>query len=149
MGTRATLRLMSNLVKQYKTSLEIRETALDLIRHLPQKAWAAEAAALFAFVRDDIRYVRDVTDVETVATPVKTLEYGQGDCDDKSVLLAALLESIGHPSAFVAIGYSPDSFVHVYVQSRINKNWVGMETTEPWPMGKRPTGLPYRMVQFN
>lgn len=149
MGTRTTLRIMSSLVKRYKTDLNIREQALELVAHLPQKAWAAEAAALFKFVRDDIRYVGDVRDVETVATPVKTLEYGQGDCDDKSVLLAALLESINHPTAFVAIGYSPDTFQHVYVQTRIRNGWVGMETTEPWPMGKRPTGLPYKMVQFN
>lgn len=149
MGTWTTLGVMSDLVKQYKKNLTIREQALELVAHLPQKAWAAEATALFHFVRDDIRYVGDIRDVETVATPVKTLEYGQGDCDDKSVLLAALLESINHPSAFVAIGYSPDTFQHVYVQTRIKNGWMGMETTEPWPMGKRPTGLPYKMVKFN
>ena len=140
---------MSDLVKRYKKDIRIREQALELVAHLPPKAWSAEAAALFRFVRDDIRYVGDIRDVETVATPVKTLDYGQGDCDDKSVLLASLLESINHPTAFVAIGYSPDTFVHVYVQTRIKNGWVGMETTEPWPMGKRPTGLPYKMVQFN
>ncbi len=140
---------MSNLVKNYKKDLQIREHAMELVAHLPQKAWQAEIAALFVFVRDDIRYVRDVNNVETVATPVKTLEYGQGDCDDKSVLLASLLESIGHPTAFVAIGYSPDTFMHVYVQTRLNSGWVGLETTEPWPMGKRPSGLPYKMVWYN
>lgn len=136
-------------MKDYKTNIKIRETALDLVKHLPQKRWASEADALFVFVRDRIRYVRDVNEVETVATPVKTLEYGQGDCDDKTVLLAALLEAIGHPTAFVAVGYAPQTFSHVYLQTKINKKWVGMETTEQWPMGARPKGMPYSMVQYN
>ncbi len=140
---------MSRLVKTYKKNTAIRETALDLVKTLPAKNWAAEANALYEFVRDKIRYVRDVNEVETVATPVKTLEYEQGDCDDKVVLLASLLESIGHPSAFVALGYAPQTFTHVYLQSKINKKWVGMETTENWPMGMRPKGMPYHMVQYN
>ncbi len=140
---------MSNLVKQYKKNIEVREQALELVAHLPQKAWVPEIAALFNFVRDDIRYVGDVRGVETLQTPVKTLEYGQGDCDDKAVLLASMLESLHHPTAFVAIGYSPDTFQHVYVQTRVANGWMALETTEPWPMGKRPQGMPYRMVKFN
>lgn len=140
---------MSRLVKQYKTDLTIRETALDLTKHLPPKAWAAEADALFRFVRDQIRYIKDVNDVETVAIPTKTLEYGQGDCDDKVVLLASLLESIGHPTMFMAIGYAPKSFSHVYLMTKINRKWVGLETTEDWPMGVVPKGLPYSMSHFN
>ncbi len=53
---------------------------------------------LHRFVRDNIRYIKDIRDVETVAYPDITLQQGQGDCDDKSVLLASLLESIGHPT---------------------------------------------------
>lgn len=140
---------MSKLVRQYKKNLVIRETALSLVKSLSSKDWAGEADRVFRFVRDRIRYVKDINDVETVATPIKTLEYGQGDCDDKVVLLAALLESIGHPTAFVALGYSPDTFSHVYLQSKINSEWVGMEPTEPWPMGIRPKGMLYSIVQYN
>ncbi|MCP4410643.1 MAG: transglutaminase family protein [Gammaproteobacteria bacterium] len=139
---------MSRLVNEYKKDLTIRELALDLIRGVPGKNWRAEANRIFQFVRDQIRYVRDIQGVETIATPVKTLEYGQGDCDDQVVLLAALLESVSHPTAFVAIGYGPQQYSHVYLQTRVDRHWIGMDPTEPWPMGMRPK-MPYQMVHYN
>ncbi len=137
------------MVKQFKTDPQIRELAIDIVGQIPGKDWAGEANALFQFVRDDIRYLRDVNGVETLSTPIKTLEYQQGDCDDQVVLLASLLESIGHPTAFVAIGPAPNTFSHVYLQTKIQNQWVGMEPTEQWPMGVRPKMFPYSMVHFN
>jgi len=106
---------------------------------------------LYRFVRDSIRYVQDVNEIETVQEPQKTLEFGAGDCDDKATLLAALLESIGHPTRFVAIGFEPGIFSHVYVESRIGDSWVAMETTEPVEMGWEPDPslIRARMVHYN
>ncbi len=140
---------MGKLVKDGKKSLAVRQQAISLVAHLAQKDWAAEITAAHAFVRDRIRYVKDVRDVETLATPEKTLEFGQGDCDDKAVLLAALLESIGHPTRFVAIAFHPDEFAHVFVESKIGENWIALETTEPVPAGWRPHGYVQEMIHHN
>ena len=68
-------------------------------------------------MQDNVQYVRDVRGVETLATPIKTLETMQGDCDDQAVLLASLLESIGHPTRFVAMAQTAlGPFVHVFTE---------------------------------
>ena len=94
-GTRQTLRLMSRLAKDARTDPIIRAKAADLVATVPGQAFRHEAEVLFEFVRDRIRYLGDVNGVETIQAPDVTLAVRQGDCDDKSTLLAALLESIG------------------------------------------------------
>lgn len=139
---------MRDLTRQARTRLPVLDLARSLVRHLPDKDWPGEVAALHAFVRDKIRYIKDVNGIETIATPEKTLEYGQGDCDDQSVLLASLLESIGHPARFVAIGsHSPFSYNHVFTETKIGPRWVPVETTEPVDMGWRPERILISMVQ--
>jgi transglutaminase-like putative cysteine protease len=148
-GIRETLNRMRELVRRYKKDLRIRHQALTIVDGLPPKAWGREARALQKWVQQNIRYVRDVRGVETVYSPARMLEIRQGDCDDQSVLLAAMLESIGHPTRFVAVGFSPFSFSHVYLESRIGHHWVPLETINPWPMGKKPDGVVKRMTVTN
>lgn len=148
-GVRATLALMSRLVKRSKKSWPVRELAQRLVRELGQKNYIAEVKALHAYVRDHIRYLKDVRGVETLHTPEKIIELGQGDCDDKSTLLAALLESIGHPTRFVAIGSTPGRYSHVYVEAQIGPKWIALETTERVPVGWAPPHVASRMVITN
>lgn len=133
-----TLKIMSRFARDGKVSMPVRQTALRLTRDCAQKDFACEVRQLHAFVRDSIRYVMDVDGVETVQTPQKTLELGAGDCDDKATLLAALLGSIGHPTRFVAIGFEPQIFSHVYLETRIGARWIPLETTEPVDVGWSP-----------
>lgn len=148
-GTLVTLKIMREITRNSKTSLPVRSLAVELTGHCNQKDWVCEVKALHAFVRDRIRYVRDVRDVETLQIPDATLRIGAGDCDDKSLLLASMLESIAHPSRFVAIGFKPDDFEHVYVETRIGNAWVSLETTEPVELGWTPKGVVSRMVVHN
>ena len=148
-GTLETLKLMRVLVRNSKKSLPIRLFALSLLDSLKQKDYAGEAQRIHAFVRDNIRYVRDVRGVETLHTPEKVLELRAGDCDDKATLSAALLESIGHPTRFVALGFRDDAFSHVYVETKMGNNWVGFETTEPVKFGWTPPRATSRMVVHN
>ena len=127
-------------------SQRIREKALDIVAPVPARSWGQEVERLHAFVRDNIRYVRDPVDLESVATPEKTLELGQGDCDDKSTLLASLLESTGHPARFVAVGFGGGPFSHVYTESKIGETWVPLETIIPRPMGWFPSGVTSRYI---
>lgn len=140
-GTRQTLRLMARLVRDaVRTQPAVRSTAADITAFIPGQAFREEARTLFEFVRDRIRYLGDVNGVETVQAPNVTLDVMHGDCDDKATLLAAMLESIGHPARFVAVGFhNPGEFEHVYVESRIGAEWVPMDTTMPVLMGWSPT----------
>lgn len=116
----------------------IRQLALDLVQHLPPKALMLEVEALHAFVRDGIRYVRDVAGVETVSTPERTLVNRQGDCDDKSTLLASLLQALGFRVRFEAIGFAPGRWSHVLVSALVADKWVPLETTINAPAGWFP-----------
>lgn len=148
-GVYQTLRIMRDLTRHGKRDIAIRQKALELTGSLNQKDWLGEVKNLHRFVRDRIRYIKDIRGVETVAFPDITLECAQGDCDDKSVLLASLLESIGHPTRFVAVGFKPGNYSHVYVETKIGNSWVGLETTEPVEVGWQPKGVLARMEVHN
>lgn len=148
---RQTLKVMSALVKAGKKDPTIRAKAVALTQHLKQKDRIGEVKALWSFVKNNIRYVRDIRDVETVHTPQQVLRQEAGDCDDKALLLCALLESIGHPSAFWAIGTKkPGQFSHVLALTRLGpKGWFPLETTEPVDFGWMPSNVVASMKHFN
>lgn len=138
---------MRGMVRAGRKHPAVRLAALALVGNLAGKDWRGEIETLHAYVRDDVRYVRDIRGVETLQTPELTLELGQGDCDDKSILLASLLETIGHPSRFVAVGYGPLGYQHVFTQTLNGHRWLSMETTEPVPVGWMPRHPERAMIQ--
>lgn len=148
-GIRATLKIMSKVVKKYKHNPYVRELALKLTKSLSQKNYPGEACAIHYFVRDQIRYVKDIRGIETIQTPLQTLRLRQGDCDDKSVLSAALLESLGHPTRFLAVGFSGKHLTHVITQTKIGEKWVSLETTEPVELGWTPPNIKNYLIQHN
>jgi transglutaminase-like putative cysteine protease len=148
-GITETLKRMTALVREYKTDETIYRQARELTRGSLQKDFYGEIAALFDFVQNHIRYVGDVTDVESVQSPTFTLQIGSGDCDDKAVLLAALLESINHPTKFIAVGFSPDSIEHVYIETRLGTRWIALDPTEPNEVGWKPPMIKNRIERFN
>lgn len=144
MGALQTLREMKKLARAGSTSPLIRREALELVgkgfggpRGLPQKDFAGESRRLFSFVQTQIRYVMDPDGTEFLHPADWVLMIGQGDCDDKSILLAALLLSIGHTPRFKAVAFEQDLYSHVWVQDAWpGSAWVDLETTEPLPWGK-------------
>lgn len=139
---------MRNLVHLGKKSPRVRQTAVLLTQGLPQKDREEEIKVLYCFVRDRIRYVRDVRGVETLHTADRILENKQGDCDDKSILLASLLESLGFQTRFTAIGFAPPKklfgkltspgYSHVLPEVLLYGDWIALETTEPVGLGWFP-----------
>lgn len=130
-GVRATLAIMADLTQRYRAHPLVRVSAQNLIDDCASRDALCWVTALHAFVRDGIRYVPDVRDVETIQTPDYTLEKRQGDCDDQSVLLASLLESIGFETRFCAIGVRGGPFSHVSSQVKLGRGWVNLETILP------------------
>ena len=141
---------MSRMVRHFKKDMQIRSLAQSLVSEVPHhKNWTGQIKALHQWVRDNVQYIRDVRGVETLATPLKTLETMQGDCDDQSVLLASLLESIGHPTRFVAMKQTTfGPFVHVFTETKIGNKWYPLETTEKFAAG-RPMQYAGKMVEHN
>lgn len=148
-GILQTLKIMRSYVRQFKIDIRIRELAQSITKNLPDKDWGGEINAIHAYIKNHIRYVRDITGVETIATPTVTLDTGSGDCDDQAVLISSLLESIGHPTRFIAIGTIPNVYQHVYAETKLGNRWVSVETTEGVNVGWQPRNVKARMLVFN
>lgn len=150
-GVRATLDLMVAIVIDYRMSPVVRELAQSLAGNCPNRNRLCQAEAVQCYVRDTIKYLPDVRDVETIQTPEYTLSRGSGDCDDQATLVAALLESIGFETRFCAIGRNGGPFSHVSSQVHLGRGWVNAETilpVLPAPWHDWPAGAPLPLGWF-
>jgi transglutaminase-like putative cysteine protease len=149
-ATRTTLAIIKQLALRDSRSPEIRLLAQELTHDFPSYDSRSEVEALHRFVRDSIRYTRDVLGAETVQSPRLTLRVGSGDCDDKAGLLGSLLLAVGHRVRYVLARTDPmhaDKFTHIYVETPVGSSWMALETIVPgMPAGKAPRqfGAPYR-----
>lgn len=81
-----------------------------------------KTTALLDFVSNNIHYVSDPDDgLEYAKDPITTLIAGAGDCEDQSLLLCSLLESVG-VKCFMA--FTPD---HVFILARFSKNYPSLK----------------------
>ncbi|MGH8742860.1 MAG: transglutaminase-like domain-containing protein [Burkholderiales bacterium] len=141
---------MSRLAKDGRKNPVIRDTAARLVQGLSSKNYSGEIGHLFDFVRDKIRYTRDIDGVETLHFPEVVLEQGYGDCDDKAVLLASLLGAIGHRTRFIAVGFEPGNYSHVLTQVQFgNGKWLSLDPTENRPIGWFPPNVRATMIRVN
>jgi len=125
-----TLRLMCRLAIVGRNSLNIILLARRLTAKAPENDKISEAKYIFNFVRDHIKYMNDPVGHEMMIEPDKLLKIRQGDCDDKSILLSALLLSLGIQTRFVAIQRPyKNTFSHVYVEGFIGGKWIPMDAT--------------------
>ena len=142
---------MRQLVRQWKRNLALRTLTLEVIEGVPgRKNFVAQIKRVQDYVRNHIAFVKDINGIETVHTPEQTIKNRAGDCDDQSVLVAAMLESIGHPTRFVAVSTRPfGPYVHVFVETKVGAKWLSVETTEDWPIGYLPPFIQKRMEVHN
>ncbi len=92
------------------------------------------AENIFNFIVLRCRYVQDPIGLELLKTPIISLqliEMGDSpavDCDDATILIGALLKSIGIPYAIRAVSFNNDDFSHVYGLCKIEgKGWVPVD----------------------
>ncbi len=122
------------------TSPSVRQVALDVTRDIsddpdtgfPDRRDRTEIArAIYNYIVGSIAYVHDPHGVEQIQSARATLYYRTGDCDDMSVLSAALLGSLGVPVRFVVIGTNPqkpEAFTHIYVEYLIHGGqWIAFD----------------------
>jgi len=88
----------------------IRQAAESALVGIASRDWPAEARAIERWVRARLHYVRDGLNIETLKSPqrmlaeIRSAGLAVGDCDDASMLAAALLLAVGHRPAFQVLG---------------------------------------------
>jgi len=87
-GTRETLERMRTIVirsmKDRKWGAYFRGLAIKITNEAGcrTKDFKCEAKSLFEWVRDNVKWIRDIRGFETLQYPYRTLAFGAGDCDD-------------------------------------------------------------------
>ena len=146
LGTRKTLEHIQSLIRHGVKDFYVRQKAIDilLLRGIKPKDYLGEIQALFEWVQNNIRYTKDPFRVETLHTARRMLALKAGDCDDMTILLGAMLESIGHPVRLVIVGPDitrPRHFSHIYLEVQHRGKWIPLDATMPYPMGWKPRML--------
>ena len=100
-----------------KQDLEVRRLCEVICQDLWQGDYASECLAIYYWVCQNIRYMRDIHDVEFVKEPSQLIRTKAGDCDDMATLLAAMLMAMGNRCDFILAHFrgspAPE---HVYVR---------------------------------
>jgi hypothetical protein len=141
-GVAITIREMRRLVRQGKQDPVIHELAAKILRtaRVPAYEWEAEARAVFDSVHRNLRFTRDVHGNEALHGAADIVRLGIGDCDDFTVLICSLMQTIGAPCRIITISVDPDGeFSHVYPEVEINGRWIAMDAARRAPaFGKSP-----------
>lgn len=113
-GIFETVRLIKGLVEKHKKNMNIRNLSARIVKKLHTNK--GKFKALFNWLKQKIKYVRDIEGVETLTSPLKTLILKYGDCDDLTILSGSMLKSIGYPIHYVIISNRPDKmFNHIFL----------------------------------
>jgi len=145
-GTLVTAQLIARMIRDGARDFYVRQKAIQILREAgapPKNRWA-EVCALFDWVRNNIRYTRDIFRVELLHTPRRMLELRAGDCDDMTILAGAMLMSTGHPVRLVLAGFraeKPHSYSHIYPEVHVRGKWIGLDATMNRPIGWTPPAV--------
>jgi len=137
-ATDSTAAAMAEMIRAAEFTPIVRGCAEALIAKCPERRSSCEIKQIFNFVKFRMRFTRDPYRREFIKTPevhlmqIERQGRGFGDCDDFTVLLGALLKSVGHPVRILVIR-SPwnteNSFNHVLLQVQFLGRWMPLDAT--------------------
>jgi|SRR6266481_1421590 len=145
-GALASAALIAQLIREGAKDFYVRQKAIEIFLKAgaPPKDRLGEVAALFHWVRNNIRYTRDIFRVELLHTARRMLELKAGDCDDMTILLGAMLVATGHPVRIALTGFNPNRphvYSHIYPEVNVKGKWIALDTTMDRPIGWAPPAL--------
>jgi len=105
---------------------------------IPERNPMALAKGLQKYAQNNIKYFRESP--ERFTSPLRTLEWGLGDCDDKSIFLASCLRSFRIPVRlkFLLLHLKNGDKAHVYPLAKLNNNWYPIESVIKLKLGIDP-----------
>jgi len=152
-GTMETARMISKLICEGAKDFAVRQKAIEIFRErgVPAKDRMGEVRALFDWVRRNVRYTRDIYQVELLHTARRMLELQAGDCDDMTIVLGAMLKATGHPVRLCLVGFRPQSvhaYSHIYPEVNVRGRWIPIDATIHYPMGWAPPAVWKRICEI-
>lgn len=139
-----------------KRDRTVRLTALNVLKEAGVKGgdWIGEAVAVMKWIQNNFRYTLDPQGMELFQTPRRTIIDKSGDCDDLSILYAAMMASIGHRSAVILtnpkgipqITHAMGSVNFCGRNTPYGCKWISVELTKPKPFGWMPPKSTIRII---
>jgi hypothetical protein len=133
-GIARSIRYMRALALGHDGALNplVRQAAIEIVRGQPARDDAAQASAIFWWVKNHVEF-RGESD-EVLQAPILTLKFRAGDCDDHATLIAALLRALGIRARFNTVAAdptAPQEFTHVFTEAWIRRQnaWMALDTT--------------------
>lgn len=108
------IEILNQLVREGTKDPRMRQLAVSLVNGCPDRSDGCEVATIFWFVKANVRYTGDIQDIDTYQSGARTLQFGGGDCDDHSTLLATLLSILGFQTGFRVISTTGQMWEHIY-----------------------------------
>lgn len=138
-GANQTLGRMRQLVNQSLVDPVVIETARSIVENAGcfGRNEVCKYMAIREWMEEHLQFLPDPYGVELLATPrylldqIRTRQYVSGDCDDTSILGAALGKAVGMKARFVAMGFGRPgaAFKHVTTHLLVGGKWVSLDTT--------------------
>ncbi len=140
--TRGTVKLLAEAVRLYSIHPRIRQRARQLTSFLRSMDMDGEIRAVWDFILDHVRYLRDPLFAEYITAPDKLDEMvdegtAQEDCEGVALYAATLLASMGIESEFEIQGRNPSKptkFSHcsLRVLNPRTKQWISFDPIGYW-----------------
>jgi hypothetical protein len=137
-GTAQTVAHIRQLVHQGVKSPRVNQAAIAIVWNTPQFTQTPKAQAIFSWIQQNTRFIADMVGplggIETLRSADEILRVRAGDCDDFSILIPALLGTIGIRSRLVTIAHhadEPQEFSHIYPEAFVDGQWVAMDVARP------------------
>lgn len=128
--------LLGSLAESDAELPDVRRIAEDVTAG--SKTDGERAARLHAFIKQQVSFVKEKR--ETFSPTLRTLEIGQGDCDDSARALLALLRSMDLPGRLETLPSRASGAVplHVAAQIQLDGAWHWLETSIDANAGEHP-----------
>jgi transglutaminase-like putative cysteine protease len=109
---------------------------------------ARDPEALARAIQDySVKYIKFFRErPERFQSPMRTIVWGLGDCDDKTILIASALRTFRIPTRLVILRMKIDgrNVGHVYPEAEIAGKWVPLESVRAYPWGHDPSAIAKR-----
>lgn len=149
------VRYIDKMIRKYREDPRIREIGAAILTKkcagrggkyegswcVAEKDWYGEIDAVFSELRKRVRFTRDVISKDTYQSPKRTIaQFNIGDCDDFTISLGSVLQSVGYPLKIRIIQTVPnDDFNHVYLMVGVPpmapRDWIAADASVPEPLG--------------
>jgi len=146
-GTAKTVSLIRALIDQGAKDPAIRELAASIA--LSGDTDLEKVLSLHDFVKSRMMYLRDPVNAEYLGGARYHLDsfyrrgFASGDCDDHTIFLGSLLESVGYPVRLVTTRQKPGfgPYDHIYLETYVGGRWVPLDAAKKRFLYRKPSRL--------